>query len=107
MTHMPSTTIDEIADGIHRISTLVDDVGPAGFSFNQFLVVAEEPMLFHTGPRGMFPLVAEAVERVLPVSSLRWISFGHLESDESGSMNMWLVAAPSATVAYGALGCNI
>jgi len=106
-TTIPTTTVDEIADGIHRISTFVPEVGPTGFTFNQFLVVADEPLLFHTGPRGMFPLIAEAVERVLPVSTLRWISFGHLESDESGSMNMWLAAAPHATVAYGTLGCNI
>ena len=100
-------TIDEIADGIYRISTFVPDVTPDGFTFNQFLVVADEPLLFHTGPRGMFPLVAEAVAKVIPVESLRWISFGHVESDECGSMNMWLTAAPNSQVAYGALGCDV
>jgi flavorubredoxin len=100
-------TVDEIAAGIYRISTWVPEVSPDGFTFNQFLVLGEEPLLFHTGPRGMFPLVAEAVARVTPVESLRWISFGHLESDECGSMNMWLAAAPASQVAYGALGCNI
>lgn len=99
--------IDEIADGIYRISTLIPDVGPDGFTFNQFLVAAEEPLLFHTGMRGLFPLVSEAVATVLPVTSLRWISFGHVEADESGSMNMWLAAAPNSAVAHGALGCDV
>jgi flavorubredoxin len=69
--------------------------------------MADEPLLFHTGPRGMFPVVAEAVATVTPVESLRWISFGHVEADECGSMNMWLTAAPASQVAYGALGCDI
>ncbi len=99
--------VDEIADGIYRISTLIPDVGPDGFTFNQFLVVADEPLLFHTGPRTMFPLVAEAVAKVVPVESLRWITFGHIESDECGSMNTWLAAAPQSQVAHGALGCDV
>jgi flavorubredoxin len=101
------TTVDEIADGIYRISTCIYDIGPDGFTFNQFLVAADEPLLFHTGPRGMFPLVAEAVAEVTPVESLRWITFGHVESDECGSMNMWLTAAPDSQVAHGALGCMV
>jgi flavorubredoxin len=102
------TKLDEIADGIYRLSTLVPEVAPPdGFSFNQFLVDADEPLLFHTGPRAMFPLVAEAVARVVPVESLRWITFGHVESDECGSMNMWLAAAPASQVAHGALGCEV
>jgi flavorubredoxin len=102
------TNVDEIADGIYRLSTYVPEVAPpAGFTFNQFLIRADEPLLFHTGPRGMFPLVAEAVDRVLPVESLRWITFGHVEADESGAMNLWLAAAPQAQVAHGALGCDI
>lgn len=100
-------TVDEIADGIYRISTFIPEVTPEGFTFNQFLVVADEPLLFHTGPRGMFPLVAEAVDTVVPVESLRWITFGHVESDECGSMNMWLTAAPNSQVAHGALGCMV
>jgi flavorubredoxin len=99
--------VDEIADDVFRISTFVPEVGPDGFTFNQFLVRAEEPLLFHTGMRMMFPLVAEAVATVLPVESLRWISFGHIEADESGSANMWLAAAPHAQVAFGTLGCLI
>ncbi len=101
------TTTDEIADGIYRISTWIPEVSPEGFTFNQFLLADEEPLLFHTGPRGMFPLVAEAVGKVLPVESLRWITFGHVESDECGSMNMWLTAAPNSQVAHGALGCDV
>jgi flavorubredoxin len=100
--------IDEITDGIYRISTLVPDVAPpAGFTFNQFLIDAEQPLLFHTGPRMMFPLVAEAVARVMPVERLRWISFGHVEADECGAMNLWLQAAPRSEVMFGALGCDI
>jgi flavorubredoxin len=92
------TITTEIADGIHRISTFVD---PPGMHFNQYLVVADEPLLFHTGARQLFPLVSEAVGRIIPVDSLRWITFGHVESDESGSMNQWLAAAPNAQVAHG------
>jgi len=100
-------TVDEIADGIYRISTWIPDVSADGFTFNQFLVAADEPLLFHTGPRGMFPFVAEAVASVLPVETLRWISFGHVEADECGSMNMWLTAAPESQVIHGALGCDV
>jgi flavorubredoxin len=99
--------VDEIADQIYRISTWIPDVSPEGFTFNQFLVAGDEPLLFHTGPRGMFPLVAEAVAQVLPVEQLRWITFGHVESDECGSMNMWLTAAPNSQVAHGELGCMV
>lgn len=103
-----TTSLDEIADGIYRISTYVPEIAPpAGFTFNQFLLKADEPLLFHTGPRGMFPLVAEAVATVVPVESLRWITFGHVEADECGSMNMWLAAAPESQVAHGVLGCEI
>jgi flavorubredoxin len=100
-------SVDQIADDIYRISTWIPDVSPEGFTFNQFLIAAEEPLLFHTGMRGLFPLVAEAVATVLPVESLRWITFGHVEADECGSMNMWLTAAPGSQVAHGALGCDV
>lgn len=103
----PAPTLTEIADGIFRISTWTPEVTPDGFSFNQFLVVADEPLLFHTGMRGLFPLVAETVAKVVPVESLRWITFGHVEADECGSMNMWLAAAPNSQVAHGALGCDV
>ena len=99
--------VNEIADGIYRISTWIPEVSPEGFTFNQFLVRAEEPLLFHTGPRGMFPLIAEAVATVMPVEALRWITFGHVEADECGSMNMWLASAPNSQVAHGGLGCEV
>jgi flavorubredoxin len=98
------TTVDEIAAGIYRLSTYAE---PPGLTFNQFLVAAEEPLLFHCGARGLFPLVREAVSRVLPVESLRWISFGHVESDECGAMNEWLAAAPRAEVVHGVLGVMV
>jgi flavorubredoxin len=93
------TTTHEIADGIHRISTYIE--GP-NLPFNQYLVLADEPLLFHTGHRQLFPLVSEAVSRIMPVEHLRWITFGHYEADECGSMNQWLAAAPNATVVHGA-----
>src|SRR5262245_52465128 len=73
------TTIDEIAPDIFRLSTHVEEVAPpAGFSFNQFLVRGDEPFLFHTGMRQLFPLVSEAVGRIIPIDDLRWISFAHV-----------------------------
>ena len=105
---MTTTTVDEIADGIYRLSTWLPDIAPpAGLTLNQFLIAADEPLLFHTGPRAMFPLVAEAAGRVLPVDTIRWITFGHVESDECGSMNEWLAAAPRAQVAHGIIGCMV
>lgn len=102
------TTINEIADGIYRISTFVPEIAaPAGFTFNQFVVLGDEPLLFHTGPRKMFPLVREAVGRLIQVEQLRWITFGHVEADECGSMNEWLGAAPWAEVAHGMTGCMV
>jgi flavorubredoxin len=102
------TKIDEIAQDIYRLSTWVEDIAPpAGFTFNQFLIDAEEPLLFHAGHRQMFPLISEAVGRIRPVEDLRWITFGHVEADECGGMNQWLAAAPRSQVAHGALGCMV
>lgn len=101
------TSVDEIADRIYRLSTFVPNIGPTGFTFNQFLIAADEPAIFHTGPRGMFPLVSQAVASVLPLERLRWIMFGHLEADECGAMNLFLQAAPNAQVAHTALGCMV
>jgi flavorubredoxin len=101
------TRIDEIAAGIHRISTFVPEVTPAGFTFNQFLVRGDDPLLFHTGPRAMFPAVSKAVASILPLDSLRWITFGHVEADECGSMNLWLAAAPRAEVAHNEVGVMV
>ena len=99
------TTIDEIAPDIFRLSTHIPDVGPTGMSFNQFLVRDDQPFLFHTGMRQLHPLVAAAVGRVVPVADLRWISFGHVEADECGSMNQFLAAAPGAEIVHGQLAC--
>ncbi len=101
------TNVHEIADGVYRLSTLIPDAAPGGFTFNQYLIAGDEPMIFHTGARQLFPLVSDAVGRVLGVERLRWLSFGHLESDECGSMNQWLAAAPASEVAFNPLGCAI
>ena len=102
------TKIDEIATGIYRLSTWVPDVAPpAGFTFNQFLIDAEEPLLFHTGPRAHVPLVSEAVARIVPVERLRWITFGHVEADELRlDEPMARRAAPRAEVAHGGVGLH-
>src|SRR5262245_32245622 len=92
------TQIDEIAAHLYRISTPVPPSPelPPGFSFNQFLIAAEQPLLFHTGPRRMFPLVREAARSVLPPESLRYVAFSHVEGDECGSLSEWLALAPRA-----------
>src|SRR5215218_9239759 len=89
------TRISEVADSIYRLSTFVPEIAPpAGFTFNQFLVLGDEPLLFHTGLRKMFPLVRSAVSRLIPPERLRWIAFGHYEADECGAMNEWMAVAP-------------
>jgi flavorubredoxin len=98
------TRLTEVADGVHQLTTHISEMD---FSFNQYFVNGEEPLLFHTGGRGLFPLVSEAVGRVTPIDSLRWITFGHVEADECGSMNDWLGVAPQATVAQGVIGCMV
>jgi flavorubredoxin len=90
-----STRIDEISDGIYRISTSTDVV-PGGFTFNQFLILDEDPLLFHTGLRKSFPVVKEAIGRVMPIEKLRYVSFSHVEADESGALNEFLAVAPRA-----------
>ena len=102
------THIDEIAPDVFRLSTYVDVVAPpAGFTFNQFLVRGDEPFLFHTGMRQLFPLVSEAIGRIIPLDQLRWISFAHVEADECGAMNQFLAAAPRAQVVHGPLACMV
>jgi flavorubredoxin len=96
--------IDEIADRIWRISTYIPDVTPEGFTFNQFVLDGEEPLLYHTGMRSLFPLVSAAVDRVVGLDRLRWIAFSHLEADESGAMNEFLAAAPNAQIAHSPTG---
>jgi flavorubredoxin len=102
-----NTNVDEIAPNIYRLSTFVPEIGPTGFAFNQFLLVDDEPLLFHLGPRKMFPLVSAAIGRVMPVERLRWLAFGHVESDECGAMNEFLAAAPQAEVVHGMTGCMV
>lgn len=102
------TRINEIADGIYRLSTFVPDIAPpAGFTFNQFLVLGDEPLMFHTGLRKMFPLNREGLSRLISPEKLRWIAFGHYEADECGAMNEWLAIAPNAEVAHGRTGCMV
>lgn len=91
------TSITEIADKLYRVSTPVPpETMPGGFTFNQFLLVDDDPLLFHTGPRRMFPLTRDAVRQVLPPERLRWIAFSHVEADECGALNDWLAVAPNA-----------
>src|SRR5438067_12763776 len=102
------TRIDQIADGIYQIHTPIRAMpGGFGFSFNQYLVVDEEPLLFHTGPRRMFPLVREAVAAVLPVERLRHVGFSHFEADECGSLNEFLAAAPLAAPLCGRIAAMV
>ena len=103
------TRIDEIAPDIFRLSTHIPEVAPpAGFAFNQFIVRGDEPFLFHTGMRALFPLVSDAIGRVLgDIDRLRWISFAHVEADECGAMNALLAAAPRAEVIHGELACSV
>ena len=102
------TRVDEIADGIYRMSTFVPDIAPpAGFTFNQFLVLGDEPLMFHTGLRKMFASNLGAVGRIIPPERLRWIAYGHFEADECGAMNEWLAAAPRAEAAQGQTGCMV
>ncbi|HEX6078612.1 MAG TPA: MBL fold metallo-hydrolase [Methylomirabilota bacterium] len=101
------TRVDEIAERIYRLSTFLPAVGPSGLTFNQFLVDADEPLLFHCGQRALFPAVSKAAARVMDLRRLRWITFSHVEADECGALGEWLAAAPAATVAHGAIGCAI
>ena len=98
------TRVTEVADGFHQLTTYIEEMD---FSFNQYVVTGEQPLLFHTGPRGLFPLVSDAVARVTPIDTVRWLTFGHVEADECGSMNEWLAVAPQATVAQSVIGCMV
>ena len=101
------TEVSEIADRIYRLSTFVPQIGPTGFTFNQFLIDADQPLLFHYGQRALFPLISDAVKRIMPLERLRWTTCSHVEADESGALNQWLAAAPNAMPAHGQIGCNI
>jgi flavorubredoxin len=91
------TNVHEVATGIYRINTPVEFPGGAGaFNFNQYLIADDEPLLFHTGPRRMFPLVSEAIGKIVPLQRLRYLAFSHFEADECGSLNEFLAVAPNA-----------
>lgn len=101
------TTIDEIESGIYRLSTYLPKVGPTGFTFNQFLVMGDEPFLFHCGQRALFPAVSAAIGTVMDIAKLRWIGFSHVEADECGALDQFLAAAPRAQPAVGRMGVNL
>lgn len=100
------TNIQEVADGVFRINTPLKDV-LGGFSFNQYLVVDDEPLLFHTGPRRLFPLVREAMQSVMQVTKLKYVAFSHFEADECGALNEWLAAAPQAVPVCGMVAAMV
>jgi flavorubredoxin len=104
---MSDTKTFEIADGIYRFSTAVSGIGPEPFTFNQFLILGDAPMLFHLGHRAMHPSIAAAVERVTPLANIRYLGFGHVEADECGALNAWLAAAPHAEVVHGQTACMV
>jgi flavorubredoxin len=96
------TNVHEIADGIYRVNTpIAIPGGPGAFSFNQYLIVDDAPMLFHTGPRRLFPYVREAVDGIIPAASLRYVGLSHVEADECGALNEWLTVAPHAQAVCG------
>lgn len=96
------TRVDEIAAGIYRLSTPVPPAAmPGGFTFNQYLLLDEEALLFHTGPRRLFPLTRAAIAHVMPIERLRWIAFSHVEADECGALNDLLAVAPQAVPVCG------
>jgi flavorubredoxin len=101
------TNVHEVADGIYRINTPVEIAGAGGFSFNQYLINDDEPLLFHTGPRKMFALVREAVASIIPVESIRHIGFSHVEADECGSLNEWLQSAPQSVPLCGTVAATV
>jgi flavorubredoxin len=102
------TNGDQIAGDIYRLSTYRPRPdGGDGVTFNLFLINADEPLLYHCEQRWLFHRAREALSQLIGIKSLRWLSFSHMEADECGAMNEWLVVAPHATVAHGALGCRL
>jgi flavorubredoxin len=102
-----NASIDLITDDTYRINTAMPDMIPGGFSFNQYLVVDERPLLFHTGPKKLFPVICQQIETVLPVSELSYIAFSHVESDECGSLELFLAAAPGAKPVCSAVAAMV
>jgi len=101
------TNVFEIAPGIYRINTPVSIPGGPEFNFNQYLIVDDEPLVFHTGPRRMFPLVREAIERVMPIDRLRYVTLSHFEADECGALNEFLAAAPRSIPVCGQIASMV
>ncbi len=101
------TNVHEVSEGIYRINTPVVFENGNTFSFNQYLVSDDEPLLFHTGPRNMFPLVSEAVASILPVERLRYLAFSHVEADECGALNEWLAVAPKSIPLCGRIAAMV
>ena len=101
------TNVHEISDGIYRINTPVVFENGNTFTFNQYLIADDEPLLFHTGPRKMFSLVREAVASVLSVERLRYLAFSHVEADECGALNEWLAVAPHSMPLCGRIAAMV
>lgn len=101
------TNVHEVADGIYRINTPVKIPGAGGFSFNQYVILDDEPLLFHAGLRKMFPLIREAVATILPVEKLRYVALSHTEGDEAGSLNEWLAVAPRCVPLCGKVAAMV
>ena len=101
------TNIQEISQGIYRINTPVELPGGTGFSFNQYLIVDEQPTLFHTGPRKLFAPVRQAIAAVMPVEKLRHVGLSHFEADECGSLNEFLALAPQASPLCGQVAAMV
>jgi flavorubredoxin len=97
-------TITEIAPDVHRISVFVEAFN---LQFNHFLIVDDEPMLYHAGMQSMFPAVREAVARIIVPETLRWIGFSHFEVDECGALNEWLGLAPNAQALCSTTGALV
>ncbi|MEA2717407.1 MAG: hypothetical protein QOI99_1724 [Actinomycetota bacterium] len=95
------TSLDEIADGIFQISTFLPEAGQWGFTVNQFLIRADEPLLFHCGTKGLFDNASEFASRVMKLSRIHWIAFSHVEADECGALDQWLQASRQAQVVMG------
>jgi flavorubredoxin len=101
------TNVHEVADGIHRINTPVALPGAGSFSFNQYLVLDDAPLLFHSGLRGLFPLVSEAVSALMPLEKLRYVGLSHFEADECGALNQFLAAAPHSVPVCGQVAAMV
>lgn len=104
---MSDTTVEEIAPDVYRIATIDPTIGRDGFGFNQFLVAGDEPFLFHCGMRSLFEPVRDAVDRVVPADTVRWVSFGHVEADEMGALGPWLDRSPHAQAVHSTVACRI